>query len=152
MATENKTQETDNSVTDFISSLDDEQTISDCLKLVEMMRNISGHEPRMWGPAIIGFDKYHYKYESGREGDAPVIAFSPRKGKLTIYKDVDETTRNPELFVRLGEHTTSKVCIYIKRLSDIDMSVLSQIIEKSYNYTKSLDPTMHRSGMQRSVN
>lgn len=145
MTKENKTQETDGSVTDFINSLDNEATISDCLKLIEMMSKISGHEPKMWGPSIIGFDKYHYKYESGREGNAPVIAFSPRKGKLTVYIDAGDKARYPELFARLGKHTTSKVCIYIKRLSDIDMSVLSQIIEKTYSYTKSLDDTMHRS-------
>ena len=100
------------------------------------MSKISGHEPKMWGPSIIGFDKYHYKYASGREGDGPVISFSPRKGKLTVY--VEESMMGSELFARLGKHSTSKVCIYIKRLSDIDMSVLVQILEKSYNYTKTL--------------
>lgn len=144
MTTENKTQETDSSVTDFINSLEDEQVISDCLKLIEMMGTVSGHPPKMWGPSIIGFDKYHYKYESGREGDAPVIAFSPRKGKLTVY--VEETTQHqyPELFAHLGKHTTSKVCIYIKHLSDIDTTVLLEIVEKSYSYTKSLDDDMHQ--------
>jgi hypothetical protein len=145
MATENKTQETDSSVTDFVNSLGNEQVIGDCLALIEMMSKVSGHKPKMWGPAIIGFDKYHYKYESGREGDAPVIAFSPRKGKLTVYKDVNDTARYPELFANLGNYTTSKVCIYTKRLSDIDMSVLAQILEKSYSHTKSLAPTMHSS-------
>jgi hypothetical protein len=138
LATENKTQETDGSVTDFVNALDNEQVISDCLQLIAVMQRISGHEPKMWGPSIIGFDKYHYKYESGREGDAPVIAFSPRKGKLTVYIDAGDPARYPELFASLGKHTTSKVCIYIKRLSDIDMSVLSQIVEKSYSYAKSL--------------
>lgn len=137
MATENKTQETDSSVAAFLDSLD-EAVRADCLELIVMMRTISGCEPKMWGPGIVGFDKYQYKYASGREGEAPVIAFSPRKGKLTVYIDAVEASRNPELFARLGKHTTSKVCIYIKRLSDIDLPVLSQILEKSYAYTTSL--------------
>jgi hypothetical protein len=147
MTKENKTQETDRPVADFVNSLDNEATISDCLELISMMSKISGHEPKMWGPSIIGFDKYHYKYESGREGDAPVIAFSPRKGKLTVYIYAGDPARYPELFARLGKYTTSKVCIYIKRLSDIDMSVLAEIIEKSYSYTKSLADNEHRSSV-----
>ncbi len=143
MATENKTQETDNSVSDFINSLNNEQVTSDCLELIEMMSKISGHEPKMWGPSIIGFDTYHYKYESGREGDAPVIAFSPRKNNITVY--VDETARFPEFLAKLGKHTTGKVCVYFKHLSDIDTSVLSQLIEKSYSYTKSLNTSEYRS-------
>lgn len=137
MAKENKTRQTDYPVADFINSLGDEQVISDCLELIEMMSKISGHKPKMWGPSIIGFDTYHYKYESGREGDAPVLGFSPRKGKLSVY--IEEATKHkyPELFAKLGKHTTSKVCIYIKHLSDVDTAVLSQIIEKSYSYTKS---------------
>lgn len=137
MATENKTQETDGSVSDFINSLDDEQVTSDCLKLIEIMSKVSGCEPKMWGPSIIGFDKYHYKYESGREGDSPVVAFSPRKGKLVVY--VDETAHFSELLTKLGKHTTGKVCVYIKQLSDVDTAVLTELIEKSYHYTKSVE-------------
>jgi hypothetical protein len=147
MATMNKTQETSSSVADFINSLGDARVISDCQKLIEIMSKVSGHEPKMWGPAIIGFDKYHYHYESGREGDSPVIAFSPRKGKLTVYKDMEDMDRHPELFARLGKHATSKVCIYIKQLSDIDAAVLAQILEKSYSHTKSLADNEHRSGV-----
>jgi hypothetical protein len=131
MATENKTQENDSSVAEFIDSLDDEQVTADCLELIKMMTKTSGHQPKMWGTSIVGFGKYHYKYESGREGDSPMLGFSPRKGKITVY--VDETARYSALLARLGNHTTGKVCIYIKRLSDIDMSVLRQILEKSYN-------------------
>jgi hypothetical protein len=143
MTNENKTQENDSSVTDFLDSLEDEQVISDCLQLVEMMSKISGHKPKMWGTSIVGFDKYHYKYASGREGDAPVIAFSPRKGKITVY--VDETAQFTDILSKLGKHTTSRVCVYIKHLSDIDTSVLYDLIETSYKYTKSLDETEHGS-------
>lgn len=134
MTKENKTQENDSPVMGFVGLLDDKQVISDCLEIIEIMRKVSGHEPKMWGSSIIGFDKYHYKYASGREGDAPVIGFSPRKGKLVVY--IDETVRFPELLARLGKHTTGKVCVYFKRLSDIDVSVLTQLIEESYIYTK----------------
>jgi len=133
---ENKTQETNNSVAEFITSLNDEQVASDCLNLVQIMSDISGHEPKMWGASIIGFDAYHYKYDSGREGDAPVVAFSPRKGKITVY--VNETAQYPELLAKLGKHSLGKVCVYFKHLSDIDMAVLAQIIGKSYQGTKSL--------------
>lgn len=136
MATENKTKQTDSSVLDFVQSLGDEQVASDCLELIAMMHKVSGHEPKMWGPSIIGFDAYHYKYASGHEGDAPVIAFSPRKGKLTIY--ADDTSKYTELLAALGKHSTGKVCIYIKRLSDIDMSVLTKIMQQSYKATKLL--------------
>lgn len=142
MTTENKTQPTDGSVQDFITALGDERVISDCLQLIEMMRTISAHEPVMWGPSIIGFDSYHYKYASGREGDAPVIAFSPRKGKLTVY--IEESVQGSELFSSLGTYATSKVCIYIKRLSDIDVNVLSRIIKASYQHTKSLQQDEHQ--------
>jgi hypothetical protein len=143
MATQNKTQENENSVNDFVASLGNEQVISDCHQLIKLMSKISGHQPRMWGPSIIGFDKYHYKYASGRQGDAPILGFSPRKGKLTIYMDAGDPARSPELFASLGKHTTSKVCIYIRRMSDIDPSVLTQILKKSYDYTKSLAPDEH---------
>jgi hypothetical protein len=134
MATENKTQETDSSVHDFISSLGNEQVIDDCLKLIAMMTKISGYEPKMWGPSIIGFGKYHYKYATGREGDMPVIAFAPRKGKLVLYLE-QELIQFSQLLEKLGKHTTSKACLYIKRLSDVDEIVLAQIIKDSFDRT-----------------
>lgn len=136
MTKENKTQETDSPVMDFINLLDDEQTINDCLKLIEIMSEVSGHKPKMWGSSIVGFDSCHYKYESGREGDSLVIGFSPRKGKITVYAGA--TDQHPELFAKLGKHTTGKSCIYFKRLCDIDSSMLTQILKESYSYTKSL--------------
>ena len=133
----------DSSVKDYIASLNDEQTIKDCLVLVEMMQRISGHEPKMWNVGTIGFDTYHYKYDSGREGEGQIIGFYPRKGKITIYL-MDGTVRYSELLARLGKHTTSRVCVYIKRLGDIQLPILEQIVQQSYEYVKSQDGHMHR--------
>lgn len=130
-------------VAGYIASLDDEQTAKDAQILIEMMQRISGHEPELSGIATIGFDTYHYKYDSGREGDAHVIAFYPRKDKITVYL-MDGTKRYSELLARLGKHSTSRVCIYIKRLHDIDLTVLEQIVRESYEYVKSQDGHMHR--------
>jgi len=132
-----------NSVKDFIASLDDEQTVRDCLVLIEMMQRISGHKPKMWNVGTIGFDTYHYKYDSGREGDCQTIGFYPRKGKITIYL-MDGTVRYSKLLARLGKHSTSRVCVYLKRLSDIQLPVLEQIVQQSYEYIKSQDGHMHR--------
>jgi hypothetical protein len=130
------------SVKDFISSLD-EQAARDSLVLIEMMQRISGQEPRMWNIGTIGFDTYHYKYDSGREGDCQTIGFHPGKGKITVYL-MDGTVRYSELLARLGRHTTSRVCVYIKRLSDVELPVLAQIVQQSYDYIKSQDGHMHR--------
>ena len=137
------TAQNDISIKDFIASLDDAQTVKDCLVLIEMMQRISGHEPKMWNVGTIGFDTYHYKYDSGREGEGQIIGFYPRKGKITIYL-MDGTVRYSELLARLGKHTTSRVCVYIKRLSDIQLPILEQIVQQSYEYIKSQDGHMHR--------
>jgi len=131
------------SVKEYIASLDDEQSIADCHVLIEMMQRISGHEPKMWNVGTIGFDTYHYKYDSGREGDNHMIGFYPRKGKITVYL-MDGTIRYSELLARLGKHSTSRVCVYIKRLSDIELPILEQIVQQSYEYIKSQDGHMHR--------
>lgn len=99
------------------------------------MQRISGHEPKMYNATTIGFDTYHYKYDSGREGDSFVIGFYPRKGKTTIYL-MDGTTRYSELLVNLGKHTTTGYCIYIKQLSDVELPVLEQILQQSYAFIK----------------
>ena len=108
-----------------------------------MMQRISGHEPKLWNMGTIGFDTYHYKYDSGREGDATPISFYPRRDKITIYL-MDGTVRYSELLARLGKHTTSRVCVYIKRLSDVELPILEQIVQQSYEYIKSQDGHMHR--------
>lgn len=137
------TAQNDSSVKDYIASLDDEQTVKDSQVLIEMMQRISGHEPKMWNIGTIGFDTYHYKYDSGREGDSQTIGFYPRKGKITVYL-MDGTVRYSELLARLGKHTTSRVCVYIKRLGDIQLPILEQIVQQSYEYIKSQDGHMHR--------
>ena len=131
------------SVENYIVSLDDEQTARDSQLLIAMMQRISGHEPKLWNVGTIGFDTYHYKYDSGREGDACPLSFYPRKGKITVYL-MDGTARYADLLARLGKHSTSRVCIYIKRLSDIELPVLEQIVQQSYAYVKSQDGHMHR--------
>lgn len=126
----------DRSAKDYIASLD-EQTAKDSQVLIEMMQRISGHEPKLWNAGTLGFDTYHYKYDSGREGDGLVIGFYPRKGKITVYM-MDGTARYSELLAKLGKHTTTGYCVYIKRLSDVELPVLEQIVQKSYEYIKSL--------------
>jgi hypothetical protein len=143
VSAKSKTPQNNTSVKEFIASLDDEQSVKDCHVLIEMMRRISGHEPKMWNVGTIGFDTYHYKYDSGREGDGQTIGFYPRKGKITVYL-MDGTVRYSELLARLGKHTTSRVCVYIKRLSDIELPILEQIVQQSYEYIKFQDGHMHR--------
>ena len=125
-------------VKDYIASLD-EQTIKESEVLIEMMQRASGHEPKVWigGAGSLGFDTYHYKYASGREGDAYILGFLPRKGKITVYL-MDGTTRYSELLAKLGKHTTTGYCVYIKQLSDVELPILEQILQKSYAYIKSL--------------
>ncbi len=115
----------DRSVKDFIASLDAEQTAKDSLVLMEMMQRIIGLAPKMWNAGTIGFDTYHYKYDSGREGDGHVIGFYPRKGKITIYL-MDGTARYSESLAKLGKHSTTGYCVYITRLSDIELQSLSK--------------------------
>jgi hypothetical protein len=130
------TAQNDSSVKDYIASLDDEQIVNDTLALSEMMQRISGHEPKLWNVGTIGFDTYHYKYDSGREGDNLVIGFYPRKGKITIYL-MDGTERYSELLAKLGKHTVTGYCVYIRRLSDVELPILEQIVQKSYEHIKS---------------
>ena len=127
----------DGPVKDYIASLD-EQTLKDSQALIEMMRRISGHEPKMWNMGTIGFDTYYYKYDSGREGDGHIIGFRPRKGKTTIYL-MDGTARYSKLLANLGRHTTTGYCVYIRRLSDVELPILEQIVQKSYEHIKSQD-------------
>ena len=132
-----KTVPTTADVLEFLARLDDSQQRQDSETLIEVMQKVSGKPPVMWGPAIIGFDSYHYKYETGREGDMPIIAFSPRKGKLTLYI-INETTKYSGYLERLGQHKTSKACLYITRLADVDMTVLEELIAAAY---KDLPPS-----------
>ena len=125
------------SVKDYMASLADEKTVIDSRVLIEMMQRISGHEPKLWNVGTLGFDGYHYKYDSGREGDSFVIGFYPRKGKITVYL-MDGTARYSELLAKLGKHTITGYCIYIKQLSNVELPILEQIVRQSYEYIKSL--------------
>ena len=125
---------TTDDVAEYIAKLENDQQRKDSEKLVELMSKVSGKSPIMWGPSIVGFDTYHYKYDSGREGDMPRIAFAPRKGKLVLYI-VDDVTKYSDIFARLGKHKTSKSCIYINRLMDIDMKTLEELISVAYKDT-----------------
>ena len=124
-------------VADYIASLDD-QTVKDTHVLIEMMQRISGHEPKLWNAGTLGFDTYHYKYDSGREGDGLVIGFYPRKGKITVYL-MDGTKRYADLLSKLGKHTKTGYCLYIKQMSDVDLPILEQIVRESYENIKSQD-------------
>src|SRR6476661_8210155 len=126
MATnKNKTVETSASVKEFINTVENEQKRKDCFSIIEIMQAATGFEPKMWGPAIVGFGTYHYKYESGREGDAPLVGFSPRKAEISLYMSSAFEGR-AELLKKFGRHKSSKACIYIKKLEDIDVNVLKK--------------------------
>lgn len=130
----NKTAETNTNVKDFINEFSDtEQKRTDSFELIELMKKITGYEARMWGPSIVGFGKYHYKYASGHEGDAPLMGFSPRKAAISLYvfTGLDE---HKHLLNGLGKFKMGKVCIYIKRLSDIDRQKLKVLMTETLKY------------------
>jgi hypothetical protein len=126
-----KTKLNDASIEDFLNKVDDKQKRDDSFEIVKIMKQVTKEEPKMWGPAIIGFGSYHYKYESGREGDAPKIGFSPRKQNITLYIGLGSETENP-LLKKLGKYTTGKGCLYIKKLADVDKKVLQELITESF--------------------
>lgn len=136
MAKKNKTEETDVNVTDFINSfVDNEQKIADCFELIGLMSKWSGNEPKMWGPTIIGFGSYHYKYASGHEGDAAIIGFSPRKTEFSLYV-YNPSEENEQFLKDLGKFKMGKACIYVKKLSDINIEVLEKLAKSSIEYVK----------------
>lgn len=130
---ENKTKPTENSVNEFIEAVADDRQRAEAHKIAAMMERLSGHKPKMWGYGIIGFGSYHYKYDSGREGDMCRIGFSPRKGNTVLYL-VDGFLGHSELMAKLGKHKTGKSCLYIKRLSDVDEAVLEQLCVESLKW------------------
>lgn len=134
MATKNKTTETDVSVSDFINSyVDNEQKKADSFQLIDLLRQWSGFEPKMWGPTIIGFGSYHYKYASGHEGDAPILGFSPRKAEFSLYV-YSPTEESERVLNDLGKFKIGKACIYVKRLSDINIDALEKLSKISIDY------------------
>jgi len=129
-----KTTYTGENVIDFINSyIDNEQKKADSFRLIELMQKWSGSEPKMWGPTIIGFGNYHYKYASGHEGDAPVLGFSPRKAAFSLYVYSD-TERSKLLLTDLGKFKMGKACIYVKKLSDISITALQELSIESIKY------------------
>jgi hypothetical protein len=127
---DNKTQPTKASVAAFVAAIADETRRADAKALVKLMQNATGLKPVMWGPAIIGFGSYHYTYDSGREGDMPLVCFSPRKAATVLYV-MTEFSGAEALLAKLGKHTKSKGCLYVKKLADIDQKVLESLIVKS---------------------
>jgi hypothetical protein len=125
---ENKTKATKASVADFVTAIPDDAKRADAKALIKMMQAATGEKAKLWGPSIVGFGSHHYVYESGREGDMPVVAFSPRKPAIVLYIGA---TQEPALLAKLGKHTTGKGCLYIKRLADVDTAVLERLIAKS---------------------
>src|SRR4026209_953307 len=127
---EAKTKPTNQSVEDFLNQVSDEERRADCFAVAKIMEEITGEKPAMWGPSIVGFGTYHYKYASGREGDWPRTGFSPRKKDLTVYLMMGYAI-HVELMEKLGKHTGAKSCLYIKRLSDIHVPTLKKLIKVS---------------------
>jgi hypothetical protein len=132
----NKTIETDSDAAAFLAAVEPPERREDGLALAALMQAVSGEPPRLWGSSIIGFGRYHYRYDSGREGDASRIAFSPRKAELVLYL----SGISDEDCVPLGKHRRGKGCLYIKRLSGIDMAVLEALIVQSWAYMESAYP------------
>jgi Domain of unknown function (DU1801) len=125
-----KTKQTKASVEKFLNQIPDETKREDCFQIARMMQEITGEEPKMWGPSIVGFDSYYYKYASGHEGEWPITAFSPRKQDLTLYL-MPGFEEHGDLMKQLGKHRTGKSCLYIKRLSDIHVPTLKKLIRLS---------------------
>lgn len=137
--TENKTQPTRESVYEFLDRISDEKRRRDCYTILELMQQVSGEEPVMWGSNIVGFGSYHYKYASGREGDSALTGFSPRKRDLTIYI-VSGFDEYGELMSRLGKYKTGKSCLYIKKIEDIDLETLKELVTNSVEHMRKPNP------------
>lgn len=132
---ENKTKENDADVVAFLNGVADERKRQDSFAVLALMQEVTGMEPKMWGDSIVGFGKYHYKYESGREGDMPITGFSPRKQSLTLYI-MPGFERYEDLMAKLGKHKTGKSCLYINKLADVDTAVLRELVTQSVAHMK----------------
>lgn len=130
MKAENKTKETQADVAAFLNKIEDAQKRADSIRIAEIMEEVSGFPPKMWGPAIVGFGTYHFKYDSGREGDFLIVGFSPRKAEISLYLGTDFEDRDA-LLAQLGKHKTAKSCIYVKKMADINEEALRELIRRS---------------------
>jgi len=137
---ENKTKPTKLSVPAFIAAVTDATRRADAKALVKLMQSATGEKPKMWGPSIIGFGSYHYKYDSGREGDMPLIGFSPRKAATVLY-NMSGFSGSESLRAKLGKHTTGKGCLYIKKLAEVDQKVLETLVVKSVGAMRARYPS-----------
>ena len=136
----NKTTETSVNVREFVNSFaDTEQKRKDSFELIKLMQELTGFKPKMWGPTIIGFGSYHYVYESGHEGDAPLVGFSPRKSEFSLYV-FSGLEEHEYLLKNLGKYKRGKACIYVKKLSDIDQNELKKLIKVSLKYLQKKYP------------
>lgn len=136
---ENKTKPTEVSVDDFLAAVPDKQRREDARSMRTILERLTGEPAAMWGPSIVGFGRYHYVYDSGREGDWARVSFSPRAKELVLYV-MDGFPRHQEILDRLGKHKTGKSCLYIKRLSDIDPGALEELIAASLEYMRGKYP------------
>lgn len=134
-----KTKVNKASVDKFINNIKDERVRQDCRRVVEIMQKATKAEPKMWGTSIVGFGSYHYKYASGREGDWFLVGFSPRKQNLTIYLTYGFEEYD-SLLKKLGKHSTGKSCLYVKRLEDVDLKVLAELVAKSVRHMRKTHP------------
>ncbi|WP_342423613.1 DUF1801 domain-containing protein [Paenibacillus sp. FSL E2-0178] len=132
---EQKTKETEQSVTRFIEQIESPGKREDAYKLLDIFSETTGYPAKMWGPSIIGFGTYHYKYATGHEGDAPLVGFSPRKAKISLYFATGDAQRE-ELLQRLGKHTAGKACVYVNKLDDIHTGVLKELIQQSVEFLR----------------
>ncbi|WP_179414440.1 DUF1801 domain-containing protein [Mucilaginibacter sp. E4BP6] len=133
--TEVKTKPTEISADSFIATIEDDKVRADCYTIINLMENITGEKPKMWGPAIIGFGKYTYKYESGRSGEICITGFSPREANITLYV-LAGFPGQEELLQKLGKHKSGKGCLYIKKLDDVKVDVLEILIKESFKFLK----------------
>lgn len=137
----NKTTETEYSVIDFINTIEDDIKRADAYELVKLMQKTTGFQAKMWGPSIIGFGSYHYKYTSGNEGDAPLAGFSPRKTATSLYLYLP-SEKKEELLLKFGKYKAGKGCVYIKKLSDINIEILKEMIISSVKQIQKLYPSI----------
>ena len=140
MGYELKTKETESSVIEFIESVESPKKREDAYRLLEIFTETTGYEAKMWGPSIIGFGSYHYKYPTGHEGDFMLVGFSPRKAKISLYFATGDSKRE-ELLRKFGKHTTGKACVYINKVADIDVEVLKDLIRQSVTFLQAAYPS-----------
>ncbi len=133
-----KTSKNDGDVYDFLNAVENEKKREDCFKILELMQEITGEPPKMWGNSIVGFGDYHFRYDSGREGEWFLSAFSPRKENLTLYI-MAGFRRYDELMAKLGKYKTGRSCLYIKKIEDIDWAVLRELVEQSVAHVRNSD-------------